>query len=45
VAIGAAVTLSVTVPVTVPCGPVVNAATPLGVPRPVGLSYPAPAVQ
>jgi hypothetical protein len=36
---------AVTVPLTNPCGPLVNAAVPSGVPSPVGPSYPGPAVQ
>ena len=35
---GALVEASWTVPVTTPCGPVVNASTPFGVPSPVGPS-------
>ena len=43
--IGLPVAASVTVPATSPCGPAgAKARTPLGVPNPVGPSYPVPAV-
>ena len=42
-AIGEPVPLSVTCPTMSPCGPVVSALTPFGVPSPVGPSQPGPA--
>ncbi len=42
-AIGEPVEASVTVPATVPWGPVDRAETPFGVPSPVGPSQPGPA--
>ena len=44
-AIGEPLEASVTVPATVPWGPVESAETPFGVPRPVGPSQPGPASQ
>src|SRR3954471_12633242 len=40
---GSWVAESVTSPAMSPCGPVVSASTPFGVPRPVGPSQPGPA--